>query len=165
MSRKYGKTHIKRWNSAEWRALSPIAQWLYDALVSNANLSQCGSMFWHPKVMKTMAATLTVDVLESAMRELREGLFIVLDEEVDELLIRSFIRNDVDVSNRNMMVSAIKAWDRIGSMDLKQVVIFELMRLRDEQPDLAIWAHKDMVEAFSTTAPLDPRKLLIDEPF
>lgn len=171
MSRKYGKTHIKRWNSPEWRALSPIAQWLYDALVSNANLSQCGSMDWKPKIMKTLAATLTVDVLDSAMRELREGLFVILDEEVDELLIRSFIRNDVEHSNRNMMVSVVKAWDRIGSMDLKQVVIFELLRLRDEQPDLAIWAHKDMLDALQTTPPLDPRKLLVemkhheDDPF
>lgn len=165
MSRQYGKTHIKRWNSPDWRALSPIAQWLYDALVSNANLSQCGSMFWHPKVMKKLAATLTLEVLESAMQELREGLFVVLDEEVDEVLIRSFIRNDVDVTNRNMMVSVIKAWDCIGSMNLKQVVIFELQRLRDEQPDLAIWEHPKMLGAFQTTPPLDPRKLLVDEPF
>lgn len=160
MSRKYGKTHIKRWNSPEWIALSPMAQWLYDALVSQAALSQCGAMEWKPKQIRKLAATLSLDVLESAMQELREGLFVVLDEDVDMLLIRSFIRNDVDVSNRNMMVSVIKAWQCIGSMELKQIVIFELGRLRDEQPDLAIWAHKDMAEAFQTTPALDPAKFV-----
>lgn len=135
-----------------------MAQWLYDALVSQAALSQCGAMEWKPKQIRKLAATLSLEVLESAMQELREGLFVILDEDVDVLLIRSFIRNDVEHSNRNMMVSVIKAWHQIGSMELKQVVIFELMRLRAEQPELAIWAHKDMVEAFQTTPPLEPQK-------
>jgi hypothetical protein len=158
VSRQFGKTHIKRWDKPEWVALSVTAQWLYDALVSNANLSQCGAMEWKPKQMKKLAGALSLDVLESAMLELREGLFVVLDEDVDVLLVRSFIRNDVDVSNKNMMVSVIKAWQRIGSMELKRVVIFELARLRAEQPDQAIWAHKDMLAAFQTTPPLDPQK-------
>jgi hypothetical protein len=158
VSRQFGKTHIKRWNKPEWVALSVTAQWLYDALVSNANLSPCGVMDWKPKVMKKNAGALTLDVLDAAMDELRQGLFVVLDEDVDELLIRSFIRNDVDLSNKNMMVSAMKAWQRVGSMELKQVIIFELGRLRAENPDLAIWSHQIAVEAFQTTPPLDPQK-------
>ena len=158
MSRKYGKTHIRRWSQPEWVALGPVAQWLYDALVSQAALSQCGAMDWKPKQIRKLSAALTMDVLEAAMQELREGLFVVLDEDVDVLLVRSFIRNDVELSNRNMMVSVVKAWHQIGSMELKRVVIFELLRLREEQPELAIWAHRDMVEAFNTTPPLDPQK-------
>jgi hypothetical protein len=135
-----------------------MAQWLYDALVSQAALTQCGAMEWKPKQVRKLAAALSLEVLEAALQELREGLFIVLDEDVDVLLVRSFIRNDVELSNRNMMVSVVKAWHQIGSIELKQIVIFELLRLRDEQPELAIWAHKDMVEAFHTTPPLDPQK-------
>ena len=158
MSRKYGKTHLKRWDKPEWVALSVVAQWLYDALVSQAALSPCGAMEWKPKQIRKLAGALSIDVLEAAMQELREGLFVVLDEDVDVLLIRSFIRNDVDVSNKNMMISVMKAWQRIGSMDLKRVVIFELLRLRDEQPEQAIWSHEAMLDAFVTTPPLDPQK-------
>lgn len=158
MSRKFGKTHIRRWSQPEWVALSPMAHWLYDCLVSQAALSQCGAMEWKPKQIRKLAATLSLDVLESAMQELREGLFVILDEDVDVLLVRSFIRNDVEHSNRNMMVSVVKAWHQIGSLELKRIVVFELLRLRDEQPELAIWAHGDMVELLRTAPPLDPQK-------
>ena len=71
---------------------------------------------------------------------------------------RDLLGSEVLRRNRNMMVSVVKAWHQIGSMELKRVVIFELLRLREEQPELAIWAHRDMVEAFNTTPPLDPQK-------
>lgn len=165
--RTFGKMKLSRWDDPDWIALSHTAQWLYDAMVSSAKLSSCGVIEWRPKQFKKLSAAMTVDLIESAFQELRERLYVVYDDDVELALIRSFVRNDDVVTNRNMMVNVIKAWRQIGSIELKQVVIFELLRLKAEHPDQAIWTHPDMIQTLRTP-PLDPQKwtgYVKDDPF
>ena len=104
---------------------------------------------------------MTLELLESAFEELREGLFVVYDEEVDLVLVRSFVRNDDVVTNRNMMVNVVKSWRQCGSMPLKQILVHEFLRLRDDYSDQAIWAHPDMIQTLRTP-PINPKQFLED---
>lgn len=157
MSRKFGKIQLRRQDDPDWIGLSMPAQWLYDNLVGSAKLSPCGVLEWRPKQVRKLAGALTIDVIEAAFWELRERLYVVYDEDVELVLIRSFIRNDDVVHNKNMMISVVKAWRQVGSMELKRVIVHELLRLKTEQPDQAIWAHADMVQTLRTP-PLDPEE-------
>jgi predicted butyrate kinase (DUF1464 family) len=79
----------------------------------------------------------------------------VLDDETDELLLRSFIRNDDVVHNKNMMVAVIKAWRMLYSLKLRGVVIHELLRLKAEHPQYAAWEHPEMIDAIKRTQPVN----------
>jgi hypothetical protein len=148
---------LSRWDDPEWLALSHTAQWLYDTMVSSAKLSSCGVLEWRPKQFRKLSAAMTIDLLEAAFTELRERLYVVYDEEVELVLIRSFIRNDDVVHNKNMMVNVIKSWRQVGSIELKRVMTFELLRLKSEQPEQAIWSHPEMIQTLRTP-PLDPEE-------
>lgn len=153
--RSYGKIKLSVQSDPDWRQLSHTAQWLYWALVGSEKLSACGALEWRPKLFAALSPTLNVDGVESALDELRLKKYVVLDDETDELVLRSFIRNDDVVSNKNMMVSVIKAWRMLYSLRLRGVVVHELMRLQHEHPQYPIWEHPDMLDALKRTQPVN----------
>lgn len=141
---------LRRWDDPEWIKLSHTAQWLYDALVSSSKLSAVGVVEWRPRQFAKLSGAMNLDLLEAAFAELRQGLYVVYDEEVELVLIRSYLRNDDVVMNTNMMVAAVKAWRQIGSIDLKQVVVNELSRLKVDFPTSKAWEHADVIQTFKT---------------
>ncbi|AMM44501.1 helix-turn-helix DNA binding domain protein [Arthrobacter phage BarretLemon] len=153
--RTYGKLKLSVQSDPEWRQLSHTAQWLYWALVGNENLTACGAMDWKPKHIAALSPTINLDGVESALEELRAYKYVVLDEETDELLLRSFVRNDDVVHNKNMMVAVIKAWRKLASLHLRGVVVHELLRLKQESPQYAIWEHLEMIDALRRTQPVN----------
>lgn len=153
--RSYGKIKLSAQSDPEWRQLSHTAQWLYWALVGSEKLSACGVIEWRPKLFAALSPTLNAAGVESALDELRAKKYVVLDEETDELLLRSFIRNDDVVSNKNMMVSVVKAWRMIYSLRLRGVVVHELLRLKAEHGQYAIWEHPEMIDAIKRTQPVN----------
>ncbi|WNM67284.1 RepA-like replication initiator [Arthrobacter phage Wyborn] len=155
--RNYGKIKLSAQSDPDWRALSHHAQWLYWALVGSEKLSACGMLEWRPKQFAALSPTVNVELVEVALDELRAMKFVVLDEETDELLLRSFVRNDDVVQNRNMMVAVIKAWRMITSLTLRGVVVHELIRLQHEQPQFPCWEHQEIREAIRRTEPIDVR--------
>ncbi|ALF01248.1 replication initiation protein [Arthrobacter phage Brent] len=155
--RKYGKIKLSAQSDPDWRALSHTAQWLYWALIGSEALTACGSMDYKPKHLQALSPTMNTAGVDAAMDELRARKFVVLDEETDELILRSFIRNDEVVPNPNMMVAVIKAWRKLASLKLRSVIVFELLRLKQENPDARIWDHPEMREALSRTTPIDIR--------
>lgn len=155
--RAYGKMWLRRWDDPEWVALSHTAQWLYDAMVSSSKNSAVGVLEWRPKQFAKLSGAMNLDLLNAAFDELRQGLFIVFDEDVDLVLIRSYVRNDDVVTNTNMMVAVVKAWRQIGSIDLKRVAVHEFHRLRADFPKAGIWEHDAMIQTLKT-APLDPKE-------
>ncbi|UGL61924.1 helix-turn-helix DNA binding domain protein [Arthrobacter phage EastWest] len=153
--RTYGKIKLSVWSDPEWRELSHTAQWLYWALVGSEKLSACGALEWRPKLFAALSPTITREGVEAALDELRAAKYVVLDEETDELLLRSFVRNDDVVHNKNMMVAVVKAWRMLYSLKLRGVVIHELMRLQQENPQYAAWAHPEMIDAMKRTQPVN----------
>lgn len=158
--RQFGKTLLRRWDDPDWISLSHTAQWLYDAFVSSSKLSGVGAIEWRPKQFAKLSSAMTLDLLDAAFDELRQGLYIVFDESVDQVLVRSYVRNDV-FGNKNMTIAAVKAWRQLGSIELKRVAVFEFLRLREDFPTAPIWEHEDMIQTLKTP-PLDPKEYVAE---
>ncbi|QOP66280.1 helix-turn-helix DNA binding domain protein [Arthrobacter phage Pippa] len=156
--RTFGKIKLSAQRDTDWRQLSHTAQWLYWALIGSEKLTACGAMDYKPKHLAALSPTMTVDGVEGAMDELREHHFVVLDDETDELLLRSFVRNDDVVLNRNMMVAVVKAGRKLASLRLIGVLAFELLRLRNEFPQAGIWEHPEMIDMLRRATPVDVRQ-------
>ena len=134
--RNYAQLNIAIWNDDDFRALTPQAQHLYFLLLSHPTLSYCGVGDWRPKRLASMATGWTPADVQRAGAELIDRLFIVVDEETEEFLVRTFVRNDPLMRQRNLGVSMARAYSTVASDGIRGVIVHELQRLEDANPDL-----------------------------
>jgi hypothetical protein len=123
------------WNDDSFRALTGPAQLLYLQLLTSATLSYAGVADWRPKRLASISGGRAAAEVNKAAEELTQGLYIVIDEDTEEVLIRSFLKHDGLLQKPNVAKAMVTAWGRIYSLTLKGVVVHELNRLHDRFPD------------------------------
>lgn len=136
MARDYGRIKITIWQDEDFAALSTKAQQLYFYLTTQSRLDMSGVVQWRPRMAAKSARDLTHETVTEALQELEAGHYVLFDEETDELLVRSFIRNDDVLRSPNLAVAMVKAWRGIDSEILRQVISFEVDRLANEDSSL-----------------------------
>ncbi|MGN6724064.1 MAG: hypothetical protein ACTHJM_15770 [Marmoricola sp.] len=137
MARTYAAIKVSIWGNDDFTALSPMAQWLYFHLSSHPTLSLVGVADWRPRKIPSKAVGLTHGVVESAREELLEGDYILIDDDTEEVLVRSFLRHDGCLKRPKMGDAIMSAYADIASRRLKSQVTSELQRLHDESPEYA----------------------------
>jgi len=160
----------------DYRALTLEAQWLYKELLIDVDF--IGVADWAPwKIAKIATGTELLRV-ETAAAELRAALFIVVDDETREVLVRTFVKHDGLYKQPNMCVAMVKAFRKVGSPTLQGVISHELHRIcttvsdeidKSGLPPAKKKAERDKADhCFTTLAPImqftqiDPAKLLED---
>lgn len=138
MARSEARIFTTIWQDAQFLALSEGAQRLYLFLLSQPDLSHCGLIALRERRWARSAAGLTPDRVTSALKELDAARFVVIDEDTEEVLIRSLIRRDQIWKQPNIMKSAREAAQLIESSHLRVCLLEELRRLPPEDAsDLA----------------------------
>ncbi|MGW5267302.1 hypothetical protein ACWEQ4_01500 [Rhodococcus sp. NPDC003994] len=137
--RKYERTNNDIWTDEDFRALPPAAQHLYFVLSTDPTMTQTGVADWRPARIALKSAGWTPAAVCDAARILAERLFIVVDEESEEVLLRSKIKHDAVLVNPNSAVGMCNKVPMIASTTLVGVVVFELRKLRVKYPDLPGW--------------------------
>lgn len=145
MAREYAQIRLTIWNDDDFRALTPPAQWLYFLLLTHPTLTMAGVGDWRPSRLAVLAGA-DVDLIEDAAVELAQRLYVVIDQETEEYLVRSFHRNDDLLKMPNMATAAARAAVKVTSAGLRGVLVHELHRLRGERPDLKGWASKELLD-------------------
>lgn len=135
MARDRANINTDIWNDDDFRSLSGPAQLLYMQLLTSKSLSYAGIADWRPNRIAVLSSGRKRAEVESAAEELQRGLYIVIDEETEEVLVRSFLRWDGLLQKPNVAKAMVTAWDRTYSLTLKGVVVHELNRLHDAHPD------------------------------
>lgn len=153
MAREHARVKLSIWDDDEFRQLSPAAQHLYFLLLTSPKLDYCGVTDWRPARIAQFAGGWTAWAVEVAAQELSEQRYIVIDTDSEEVLLRSFVRNDELLEQPNLAVAMKKAHTSIASSALRGIVIHELIRLHQDRPELKGWSRvPDMLERAS----LDP---------
>lgn len=116
------------WDDGDWKARSPLAQWLYMLLLSQASLNQAGVLDLTMKRWGNGAAG-AADVLRPAMDELAAARFIVIDWDTEEVLIRTYIRNDEVWKMPNVLKCALREAQQVHSAALRRELAIELRRI------------------------------------
>ncbi len=136
MARTHARILTTIWTDLDFIALSADAQRMYLLLLSQDSLDNAGRL---PLTLKRWAtgcrATSSADV-EKALAGLEAARFVTVDYETEEVLIRSFIRNDGIVKQPQMMKSALREALLVRSPLLRLVLARELRRLRREDASL-----------------------------
>ena len=148
------RAYINRgiWNDADHRQLTLEAQHLYYLLLTHPTLSYVGVVDWRPNRLTPFARGLTVGRVEVAAAELSAGLYIVIDEETEEVLIRSWVKHDGVLKQPRLAVSMANAYTRTASNELRGVIVHELHRQREAHPEYACWEDKRVSDVLAQPA-------------
>ncbi|MDI9901329.1 hypothetical protein QM716_15835 [Rhodococcus sp. IEGM 1409] len=164
MPSDYTRMNRDIWSSDEFLDLSQAAQHLYFALWTHPNLSFCGSVEWHPGRLATRAADLTPESVVESGIELSQSLFIAVDLDTEEALVRSWIKHDGLCRQPNMAVAMSKDRAALSSRGLRGIVVHEVAKLRTAEPDLSAWK-RDQVVNMLTQKAIDPADFLASNPW
>ncbi|GAA4774434.1 hypothetical protein [Microbacterium gilvum] len=159
MSRDRANIRTDIWNDDDFRRLSAEAQFLYLQLLTSATLTYVGVADWRPKRIAALSAGRAPGTVEKAAQELVDGLYVVIDEMTEEILIRSFLRHDGLLQKPNVAKAMVKAYDGVYSLDLKGVVVHELNRLHKRFPDWKGFDVREVREVMSKGS-VNPSDLL-----
>ena len=162
--RNYAQIQLAIWNNDDFRALTANAQHLYFMLISHPSLMQCGVGDWRPARLARFVSDWTREDVERAAGELMDRLFILVDPETEEFLVRSYIRNDGFMKQPNMGVALARSLAEVGSETLRGVVVHELNRLHGDRPELKGFGPREVQEVLRK-GPIDPSGNPLGNPF
>lgn len=159
MARATGKDHARInldiWGDDDWLDLTPPAQHLYFVLWTSPQLSYCGTGEWHPGKIASKAKGWTAAAVLAAGAELTKELFLVVDTETSEFVLRSWMKHDGLWKIPNMAVSMANARADLASRTLRGVIVHEAAKLAKRFPDLSSWTRPAVVNMLAQSA-IDP---------
>ena len=159
MARDRANIRTDIWNDDDFRSLSPQAQLLYLQLLTSATLTYAGVADWRPKRIAALAGGRTSDEVERAARELEAGLYVVIDEATEEVLIRSFLKHDGLLQKPNVTKAMVTAYGQVYSLDLKGVIVHELNRLVEKFPTWRGFALREVQDLLGNRS-ISPSELI-----
>jgi len=127
MARSYAKLYLSVWdNGGDFLDLTADAQWLYWVLISHPLLTPAGTLPLQPRKWVRRAKGMTYKRIQSALSELVDNNKILVDEDTEELLIRTYIRYDRGWRTPNIRKSIEASISRIESDALRDAATHEL---------------------------------------
>lgn len=129
MARNHARILTSIWNDEDFLALSPGAQRMYFLLISQQNIGYAGLIQLSPKRWAKRAVGTDVAQVWDWLHELEAADFVIIDDDTDELLVRSFMRNDEVYKQPNVMVSASRDALAAASYKVRCALAVEARRL------------------------------------
>ncbi|RAJ70220.1 hypothetical protein K378_01385 [Streptomyces sp. Amel2xB2] len=129
MARGHGRILTSIWEDEDFTNLGEPEQRMYLFLISQPNLNHAGLLPLTLRRWSRKARGLTVAELEKRLAALEETRFIVVDDDTEELLIRTFVRNDGVWRMPKVMAAMVSGAGEISSMRLRRALLVESERL------------------------------------
>jgi len=125
MARNHGRVYAAIWLDPTFTALSIGPQRLYMFLLSQPNMSHLGVLPLTERRWLRAVDGYTQDAIEADLKTLVATRFVVVDEDTEELLVRTLFRNDNVYKQPNTLKAAISNVPAIASRTIRTT-------LRDE---------------------------------
>lgn len=129
MSDEFGKVYKRIWGDEDFKALPARQQLLYIKLVSQPDISLAGVLTYAPIRWAMQTSDLDADGLAADFTNLCRAGYVVADLDTQEVLVRSYIRQDGGWKSPKTMIGIGNAVDRILSPMLRGVISTELGRV------------------------------------
>jgi hypothetical protein len=149
MSRDYAKTNVTIWQDSDFRALPFPAQHLYMTMWSHPDLSYCGVLDWRPGRLAALSDGWTAQAVRTFADCLASRHFIVVDDDTEEVLVRSWVRWEEILKQPRLSVSYVKAFSSVASNVLRSVLVHELTKIKNASPELVGFKDQRVLSVFS----------------
>lgn len=133
MARGHGRILTTIWEDTDFLKLDEKEQRFYLFLISQPNLNHAGLLPLTLRRWSRKANGMTSADVEKRLQSLDEAGFIVVDEDTEELLIRSFVRNDGVWRMPKVMGAMVSGAMEISSRRLQQALLAEMDRIPLEE--------------------------------
>jgi len=121
MAGKYTRIFRNRWDDIDgWCALSADAQWLYDLLVTQRDITPAGVLPLVERRWASLAADVDATRIGRALTELEVGRYVVIDARTAEVWVRSYIRYDGLVHSPNGLKAIRQAIGQVLSEPIRE---------------------------------------------
>lgn len=142
MPRDRANIRVDMWNDDDWRGLTGNAQGLYQKLLTHPTLTYCGVADWRPGRLAKLTKGMTAqDVIDGA-NELQTAAFVYVDEETEEIFLRSFVRHDGLLKHPRLSISMANDFAAVASPKVRGFFVWELKKMHAEHPDLKLWSDR-----------------------
>lgn len=129
MARSEARIHTAIWSDLDFLRLGPGAQRMFLFLISQPDMTHAGVLALRERRWSRTAAELDVATVEAELEELREARFVVVDEDTEELLVRSFMRHDGVHRQPNVLRAAVRAIGEVTSLAILAALVPEIERM------------------------------------
>lgn len=122
MARTEARIKTTIWSDPDFLALSHGAQWMYHLILEQPELSLCGVAAVTVGRWSSRSISTTPDDIRTFLKELEEARYIVVDEETEEVWVRTFIKNDGVLDSPNALVGMTNDFIGICSQAIREGV-------------------------------------------
>jgi hypothetical protein len=129
----FAKIFNKIWADPDFRSLTRGQQWLYFALISQPELNFAGVVTTTDRRLTGCAEGFTLDELHNDLAALEACRYIVVDQEHDEILVRSYMRHDGAWRTPNVLTSILRDVIVVRSRAIRATLAEELARLEVDE--------------------------------
>lgn len=129
MGRPYAKLYRDIWADPDFTGLPMMAQYVYLFLVSQPNLNAAGILPLQPRRWAFIAGHMKAADFENELTILNDRKYVLADYESEELLVRTFIRNDGLWRIPNTLHAVLRDAECVASPVLRLALAEELARL------------------------------------
>jgi hypothetical protein len=131
VARSEARITVDIWDDDDFLALTGDAQRVFMFLLSQRDMAHTGVIALRVKRWARRARDLTPEVVTAALGELVAGRFVVIDEDTEELLVRSFMRRDKVYRQPNVLCAARDHLPLIESRPILSELAVELRRIAE----------------------------------
>lgn len=121
MARRYAPLLTSTWQNKDFMALSSAAQRLYLVALSQQNISWCGVVSFTARRWATYSTSESARSVTKAATELVDADLIVLDEDTEELWVRSFMKHNV-VGQPKLTQAATREFAEVHSDRIREAI-------------------------------------------
>jgi hypothetical protein len=129
MPREYAQVAVRIWDDAHFCALPPGPQRLYLFLLSQNDLNHAGVLGLRERRWAQCCAGTTTQDITNDLTVLQQTGFIVVDEDTEEVLVRTYIRNAGVWKQPKLMPAVFRDSQSARSARIKQTIIAEMGRI------------------------------------
>lgn len=145
MARDRANINTAIWTSDDYRDLDVAEQHMYKLLMTHPDMNYVGVVDWRPGRIAAMTAGATAATVRAAAEALQAKRYVFIDDETEEILVRSFLRHDGLLKQPKLSISMVNAYGSVASRDIRKVLTHELKRLINEFPDWAAFKQEKVL--------------------
>lgn len=139
MAREFAQIRLSIWMDHDFTRLTTEQQLVYLMLSSQPTINLAGVLDYLPGRLARLSGGLTAGKVGRVIAELEEQSFVFLDEDTDELLVRSLIRTSGAWKTPNSAQAIALNVQQVMSRKLRSVLLTELHRTAQEAMDAGQW--------------------------
>lgn len=126
MARIYARIYGSIWQDPDFSTLPALTQRTYILALSQPGLSLCGVVGYTARRWAAMAPDTTERAIVKTVRALECRGYLAVDENTEELWVRSFVRHDGVLESPNLVKGMWKDLGHVFSPYLRDLALYEI---------------------------------------